>query len=94
MDFLLNKVENQRKLLGQDLWPKPLQITIIGDGEYEPLMSCRLGQVVRMFGKSLTATAAERCPRNIRRLQKSAPKIHSDFDSNLDSGLSKEEHSC
>ena len=43
MDFLLNKVENQRKLLGQDLWPKPLQITIIGDGEYEPLMSCRMG---------------------------------------------------
>ena len=33
MDFLLNKVENQRKLLGQDLWPKPLQITIIGDGD-------------------------------------------------------------
>ena len=39
MDFLLNKVENQRKLLGQDLWPKLLQITIIGDGEYELLIS-------------------------------------------------------
>ena len=28
-----------RKLLGQDLWPKLLQITIIGDGEYELLIS-------------------------------------------------------
>ena len=48
-----------------------------------------------MLGKSLTATAAESCPRNIkRRLQKSAPRTHFDFDSNLDSGLSKEARSC
>ena len=63
MNSLLNEVENQRKLLGQEPLAQATSNLNHRGGEDEPLCSDALGQVIRMLEKPLTSIQVESCPR-------------------------------